>query len=117
MAATAPKTRSSSTRPATRDEWNARAEQLAVERGTRGTAQSLGPAGDVGSLWRVPSRSSVEAYDVVARRDGVIVCPCGAGRYGRPCAHAGAVVHGERQRLSEGEASMAWDWWMSGGEW
>lgn len=101
----------------TQAEWNARAEQLAEARHTRGTARSLGPAGDVGYVWRVPSRSSLEEYHVVARRDGVVVCPCPQGTWGRPCSHAGAALHGERQRQDTSEPAVAWDWWMAGGEW
>lgn len=103
----------------TRGEWNARAEVLAEQKGARGTARYLHECADGrGHVWRVPSRSDTGSYDVVAWGDGRIECPCTAGTYGRPCCHAGAVLHAERMRTRDtSEGNTAWDWWMAGGEW
>jgi len=44
-------------------------------------------------LYTVPSQSEPGVYwTVVERADGGLQCTCGAGIYGRPCAHAAAVT-------------------------
>ena len=44
-------------------------------------------------LYTVPSQSEPGVYwTVVERADGGLQCTCGAGMFGRPCAHLAAVT-------------------------
>lgn len=102
----------------TREEWNAHALELARARHLDGTATFLGTytAGDGSTpiCWHVPSHDRSGRYTVeLDERTGVITCHCTAASYGRPCAHAGAVVHALQQRQralagSEGDTALRW---------
>jgi hypothetical protein len=49
--------------------------------------------------WRVPSRDRSGTYTVEwLEWSGEIRCHCQAAQYGRPCCHAGSVVHALQQR-------------------
>ncbi|HEX6800691.1 MAG TPA: hypothetical protein VF116_23465 [Ktedonobacterales bacterium] len=111
-----------------RAQFRVRALELAFDRGLVGTARPVSENTWLGARqYRVPNRdrrgdgyvvSVVDGGDAPEREDDQrVICPCPAGKYGVACAHAGAVVHYERQRHSTGEASTAWDWWMAGGAW
>ena len=101
----------------TRQEWNVRALELAHEKHLIGTP-SYHHECEYGHVWRVPSRSGKGSYDVLARHDGRVECPCVAGSYGRPCSHAGATVAAEKMRQEARDGpSDAWSWWLAGGEW
>lgn len=101
-----------------RHDWEARALEIAEVKHTIGTP-SYHHESEYGHVWRVPSRSGKGSYDVLARRDGRVECPCVAGTYGGPCGHAGAVLHAERQRKESPRAGPGerWSWWLAGGEW
>ena len=103
----------------TRQEWNVRALELAEERHMTGTARWIG-TNDVGAqLYRVPSWSHDGAvYLVSVWPHGDVLCCCTAAAYSRPCKHAGAALHAERQRTETSTGpSEQWSWWLAGGEW
>jgi hypothetical protein len=87
------------------EQWQERALELARQYHLDGTASFLGTytAGD-GShpvCWHVPSRDRTGRYTVeYDQRTGAISCHCVASTCGRPCCHAGAVVHALRQRAA-----------------
>ena len=108
-----------------RAEWERRALELARAAHLDGVATYLGTytAGD-GShpvCWHVPSRDRSGRYTVECdHATGEIRCYCTAATYGRPCCHAGAVVHALRQRAQAyagAESVTAMRWFALGGEW
>lgn len=109
-----------------RAQWQMRALELAFDRQLVGTAHLHHENFALNvRLYHVPNADRRgEGYLVsVAGEwgdDQRVMCPCPAGKYGVACAHAGAVIHYERQRaaaLRGSEANTAWDWWMDGGQW
>jgi hypothetical protein len=96
-------------------QWNDRALDLARAHHLDGTATYLGiytTSNGQPVCWHVPSRDRTSRftveYDPTTQR---IRCHCQAAHYGRPCAHAGAVVHALRMRqrafsTTEREATM-----------
>lgn len=75
-------------------------------------------------VFAVPSKDRSRTHSVTLDSTGstrMPRCDCPADHYGRPCAHAGAVLHYQRQRLAAMAArdgpDEAWLWWMAGGEW
>jgi len=59
-------------------------------------------------LYTVPSQSESGVYwTVVQRGDGDLQCTCGAGIYGRPCAHLAAVIVRRQQEAKRRERKQA----------
>lgn len=106
---------------ATQLEWEARAIVLAEEHHLTGCARHIGETGTGARLWKVRSQSSADGFHVVTfwEQTRGIVCDCVAGSYGRPCSHAGAALHGERQRerAMSSRTDEAMRSWMNGGAW
>ena len=103
----------------TRAEWNARALELAEAKHTTGTARHIGTNEDGAHLYRVPSWSHDGAvYVGSVWPAGAVLCCCTSASYSRPCKHAGAALHAERQR----EAAMTTPqdeparWYAHGGQ-
>lgn len=86
-------------------QWADRAVALAEARHLTGTIMRLGCwTGGDGSRWqsfRVPSADRTGLYTVDWQDSRALpLCHCTAASYGNPCAHAGAVIHSERQRAA-----------------
>ncbi len=102
----------------TREDWAARALELAEARHLTGAASYL-RVHEHGHVWRVPSRSGRGSYDVLARLNGIVECPCDAGRWGRPCSHAGSalVAEAKRKRATAQADGDVLSTWRRGGAW
>jgi len=84
---------------ATRELWEARALALAGSRHVDGTACLTRENAAMRVYWTPNGDRRGTGYVVVVFPvTRHIVCPCPAGAFGKPCAHAGAVIHAERQR-------------------
>src|SRR5260221_2788394 len=82
----------------TRAEWEARAVELAAAKHLIGTARRRG-SGQFAEFFIVPSGDRRGQHEVwLDRASGDPRCDCVAASYWRPCSHAGAVLHAERQR-------------------
>lgn len=121
--ATATKTQTATrTQTRTREQWERRALELAQTKHLDGTARVLCQDAyrvvyGVRRSWPI----GAEWVVLVTPRSGRVVCDCLAGLHDRPCCHAGAALHAERQRLEahrrSSARSEAWQWWLHGGEW
>lgn len=102
----------------TREAWTQRALELAEVRHTTGTARVLA-AESFRIVYGVRRSHALGEYIILATSfDGRVVCDCIAGLHGRPCCHAGAAIHADRQRLQASSTrSEALDWFANGGEW
>jgi hypothetical protein len=105
----------------TREEWAAHALQLAEARHLTGTARWQ-HADQLAEVFAVPSgdRRVLHTVRLVHASGELIRCDCTASSYGRPCGHAGAVVHALWQReqaTGTAGADEALRWWLNGGEW
>jgi hypothetical protein len=104
----------------TREQWEARALALAAAKQLIGTARRRG-AGQFAEVFTVPSGDRRGLHDVwLSHGSPVPRCDCVAASYRRPCGHAGAVLHAERQRrgsLQGSGSDEALKWWLRGGEW
>jgi hypothetical protein len=107
----------------TRDEWEARAIELAEREHLTGTARQLA-AVPLREFYGVRKSGPVGEYVVRVefwyggelRR---IACTCPAGERGRACKHAGAVLHTLRLReraISQPDTDPLASW-RRGGEW
>lgn len=122
LAATATTTTQATTaqREAKQAEWNARAIALAEKAHATGTAHHIGENSSGAQLYRVPSWSHDGAiYLVSVWRCGDVLCCCTAGNYSRPCKHAGAALHAERQRKEalRSTTDEGLRTWAHGGAW
>lgn len=70
-----------------REAWEARALELAETKHTIGTPRYLHEC-EYEYVWCAPPQSSMGSYDVLARQNGRLECPCQAGVWGGPCSHA-----------------------------
>lgn len=88
------------TRPASRDEWNARALELAEAHHLTGRARWIGTGLVDEALYQVPSRSAEGSCHVVHiyPRTGQVTCTCLASVWGKPCSHVGSALHAQRQK-------------------
>ncbi|HEX9414820.1 MAG TPA: hypothetical protein VF916_15045 [Ktedonobacterales bacterium] len=105
----------------TRAEWEARALELAAAKHLTGTARRRG-VGQFADVFTVPSGDRCQTHEVwLDHASGKLRCDCVAASYGRPCSHAGAVLHAERQRRDAMRCSNSsgepLSWWLRGGEW
>ena len=118
--------------------WEARALELAEARNLTGTASYVGECHIYG-VWRPGPRLGCSLAQRAQRsrflrRAGaggwVHGLPLRGGSVRQPCSHAGAALHGERQRklacqIADTGARLTrliarseqWSWWMKGGEW
>lgn len=88
----------------TADDWNDRAEALAVAHGLDGRAELQrityaeydrdGFGCDATDTYAVPSSSHAGVWHQVAHhvRSHTLRCDCRAAEYGRPCGHVGSVL-------------------------
>lgn len=106
-----------------RAQFRVRALELAFDRGLVGTAHLVSENTSLGvRTYHVPNADRRGDGHRVSVCGQTVMCDCPAGQYDRgrskiACAHAGAAIHYERQRLSTAESNCDWDWWMAGGEW
>jgi SWIM zinc finger len=104
------------TRP-TRDAWEARALELAAAQHLTGTARLLAE-NELRAFYGVRRSGPVGEYTVrVDRIAGELrrppSCGCMAGEHGKPCKHAGAVLHalGQRERaISQADIDPLASW-------
>lgn len=95
----------------TREQWEARALELAAEHGLIGTAKFVKRERDF-EFWHVPSRDGREVRTIIVEvMSGEMGCGCTAGQYLNPCHHCGAVLH---QRERDAREALEWadycDW-------
>lgn len=105
------------------DEWNDRAEQLALAHGLDRCAEYVrceyagedaeGHGYGRRELYRVPSSSAAGDWHRVAHDEAehTVECDCTAAQYGRPCSHVGAV------RLEISRRGIALQIWRSATGW
>jgi hypothetical protein len=107
----------------TRDEWDARAVELAEDAHLTGTARLLAE-NTMHAIYAVRKSGPVGEYLVrVERWYGgelrSVSCDCQAGAYGKACKHAGAVLHTlkARERAMAQPDTDPLANWRRGGEW